>query len=300
MRVRRKPNFFIVGAAKAGTSSLYNYIAQHPDVFMPELKEPHFFSEWRSPALEIDSMDEYLRLFEEAPENARVGEASTSYLASAAAAQRIRRFNPNARIIIVLRNPIDRAYSQYWNHVRDNMESLSFEEALQAEPERIREGKWHGFYYVEGGRYAKQVARYMDAFGRDSVRVYLFEDLSQDALGVCRDVLSFLRVDPSYPINPNRTYNRGGPQKSVLLSKLTYGGIALTREVQKALGTGESVRRSPLFARLRGVKEWLQERNTKRAPEMKAETKRMLRRAYREDILRLERLIERNLCHWLE
>jgi Sulfotransferase domain len=298
--VRRKPNFFIVGAAKAGTSSLYNYIAQHPDVFMPELKEPHFFSEWKSPVLEIDSMEEYLRLFEEAPENARVGEASTSYLASTEAAQRIRRFNSDARIIMVLRNPVDRAYSQYWNHVRDNMEPLSFEQALEAEPERIREGQWHGFYYVEGGRYAEQVARYMDAFGRDSVRVYLFEDLSQDALGVCRDAFSFLRIDPSYPISARRVYNRGGPQKSVVLSKLTYRGIALAREVQKALGTGESVRSSLLFARLREVKEWLQEKNTKRAPEMKPETKRMLRRAYREDIVRLEGLIERNLRHWLE
>ena len=140
----------------------------------------------------------------------------------------------------------------------------------------------------------------MDAFGRDAVRVYLFEDLSRDALGVCRDAFSFLEVDPSYPINARRTYNRGGPQKSVLLSRLVYGGITIVRVSQKALGTGESVRRSPPFARLRGVKEWLQEHNTKRAPEMKPETQRTLRGAYREDILRLEGLIERDLRHWLD
>ncbi len=133
MEQPRKPDFFVVGAAKSGTSSLHRHLEQHPAVFMPAVKEPHFFSDERPPVQEVKSLREYLALFADSPLGARAGEASTSNLYSPESASRIKAFQPDAGIIMVLRNPVDRAYSQYWNQVHEGVEPLSFEEALEAE-----------------------------------------------------------------------------------------------------------------------------------------------------------------------
>lgn len=287
----RKPDFFIVGAPKSGTTSLYSYLTQHPGVFMPVNKEPHFFYNRRSPGspvLKEKDLGGYLSLFEGIPDDIRVGEASTSYLWSANAAREIKELQPRAKIAMVLRNPVDRAYSQYWNHVRDCREHLGFEEALEAEEKRIRQGKWHAFYYVECGRYTRQVLRYLYAFGRESVRVYLFEDIIRDTEGLCRDMFSFVGVDPTFPIKVEKVYNRGGPPKSRLVSRL------LSSRIKKPIG-----RALPVCWK-RGLGEWLRERNRKEVPPMDALTRAGLQRRLREDILSLEELIGRDLSHWRE
>lgn len=296
----RKPDFFVVGAAKSGTSSLYNYLAQHPAVFMAEPKEPHFFSEYRPPVEEVRHLDEYLDLFQDVPDSVRAGEASTSYLYSEIAAHNIDRFRPDAKIIAVLRDPVSRAYSQYWNQVQEGVEPLSFEEALAAEPERIEQGWWYGFHYVEGGRYAGQVERYMDIFGRESVKVYLLEDLQQDASGVCRDIFSFLRVDPDESIRTEKTHNPGGAPRSALLAKVLRVNLLLFRWLGRRIRLGRGGKGGPLPTdRLKGIKNWLMEKNAASVPKMKPDTRTMLRRTFREDVLRLEGLIARDLRHWL-
>lgn len=287
----RKPDFFIVGAAKSGTSSLHNYLVQHPGVAMSEPKEPHFFYDRESPGspiLEKKDLDEYLELFEGIPEDVRAGEASTSYLYAANAPGEIRQLREDARIIIVLRDPVDRAYSQYWNQVRDGVEPLSFEDALDAEPERIRQGMWHGFHYVETGRYADQVQRYLDAFGDEAVRVYLFEDVAGDARGVCADIFSFLNLDPDCRIDSDKTYNPSGPPRSGLLSKM-LATERVKEPVKKALPDGW----------VRPVGEWLREKNRKPTPEMDPRTRERLRERLSPDIERLEGVIGRDLSGWL-
>lgn len=287
----RKPDFFIVGAAKSGTSSLHNYLVQHPGVSMSEPKEPHFFYNRESPgspALGKKDLDEYLKLFEDIPEDVRAGEASTSYLYAANAPREIQQFREGAKIIMVLRNPVDRAYSQYWNQVRDGVEPLSFEEALDAEPERIRRSWWHGFYYMDTGRYADQVARYLETFGRGSVRDYLFEDVTRDAQGVCRDIFSFLGVDDGHKIDSGKAFNPSGPPRSGLLSKML--AAEKIKEPVKKLVPGEWVR---------PFGEWLREKNRKPTPEMKPETRTRLQESFEPDILRLQVMIGRDLGHWL-
>jgi hypothetical protein len=279
----------MVGAPKSGTSSLYQYLMQHPDVFMSDPKEPHFFynrSAPGSPVLVGKDLDPYLKLFEEVSEQVRAGEASTSYLWLTNAAQEISRLQPEAKIIILLRDPVDRAYSHYWHQVRDGIEPLSFDEALLCEPERVRRGLWHGLYYVENGRYARQVTRYLETFGAESVRVYLFEDLIRDARSVCRDVFQFLGVDPSVPVEARRAYNRGGVPRSRLFAKVIRSPIK--EPLKKALP--ETVRRN-LGDRIRGT-------NNKPIPEMNSRIKTHLREVFREDVLRLEEIIGRNLRHW--
>jgi hypothetical protein len=290
--ISRRPDFFIVGAPKAGTSSLYYYLSQHPNVFLSEPKEPHFFHNRRSPGSPVlgeKNLNEYLRLFEGVPDNVRAGEASTSYLYSANAAREIREVCPDAKIMMILRDPVDRAYSHYWNHVRDGNEHLSFEEALWDEAERIENRRWCGSYYVAGGRYAEQVARYLDVFGREAVKVYLFEDLKRDARGVCWDAFSFLGVDPDVPINTKEAYNRSGQPRSTQLSRFSYR-LSKNEFVAKML---------PVTLR-HGAKEWLLKRNVRPAPKMDPRTRLRLQDAYRDDILCLGELIGRDLKHWLE
>jgi len=292
----RKPDFFIVGAAKSGTTSLYRYLIQHPAIFMPRLKEPHFFGEWH-PTTGIEDLEEYLDLFAGVSEEVRAGEATTAYLYSSRAAQEIRRFRPNARIMMILRNPVDRAYSNYWEQregkyweQRDPVETLSFEQALEAEPERIRQGWGYAFHYVACGRYTEQVARYMDVFTEEAVRIYLFEDLLRDAERVCRDIFSFLEVDPGYPIRAGKAHNPSGPPRSALISKLLYDRLSIKESVKKVL---------PITAR-KSVKEWLRARNVRPTPKMNPETRSMLQAVFRKDIHHLEDLIGRDLSHWLE
>lgn len=296
MNTTRKPDFFIVGAAKSGTTSLYNYLTQHPHVFMPINKEPYFFGEWRGAGERID-LEGYSKLFEGIPESVAAGEASTTYLYLRSAAYEIERFQPRAKIIIVLRNPVDRAYSQYWHNLRNGYVSSSFEEELEAEKWRISEG-WDGFftgapapaYYVESGHYAEQVGRFLKIFGRDSVRIYLFEDLIKNAQGVCHDVFSFLEVQPDFPINTGRVYNVSGPVRNATLSRL----------LNERLRSKELIKKIVPIDWMRPLREWMLRKNTKAVPPMNPRTRLKLQEIFREDILYVQELLGCDLSHWFE
>lgn len=286
----KKPDFFVVGAARAGTTSLFNYLAQHPSVFVPDVKEPHFFYNGRwpnAPVLGEKDPGEYLRLYADAPPDMRVGDASTSYLYAANAPREIRRLRNDARIIVIFRDPTKRAYSQYWNQVRDGNENLGFEEALRAEAERKRGNWWHGFLYVETGRYAKQLSRYFDVFGSDNVQVHLFDDLHLNAGGVCRKVFSFLGVDPDHEIEVNKVYNRSGPIRSRLLAKL-LNAQSVKEPVKKVL---------PVTWK-QSVGEGLRNANRKPVPTMNPKTEKELKKTFEEDTLALERMIGCDLSGW--
>jgi Sulfotransferase family len=196
------PNLFLVGAAKAGTTSVYDELARHPAVYMSSMKEPHFFSRIR-PSPErvaffphISDEGEYKALFDGVTDERLIGEASTSYLWDADAAERIHRVAPDASILIMLRDPVERAYSQYWNDVREGIETRPFPDAL-AEEQRSGPGIWGvTSLYIDCGRYADQVERYLDRFG-DRVLVSFFEDFVADQAGTVADIQSFLGVEPA-------------------------------------------------------------------------------------------------------
>ena len=283
------PEFFLVGAAKSGTSSLYMYLTQHPRVFVPPVKEPHFFSDFHHPALAyIDSLDKYLALFEACPPGALAGDASTSYLYSHGAPGKIKALQPEARILAILRNPIDRAYSFYWHNRRDFHEPLSFEAALDAEPERISQRAGFASHYLRSGLYHDQVRNYLDAFGRDRVRIWLTEDLQADATAVCREAFEFLGVEP-LAVDTSTIYNRSGPVRSQALGRLLFLKFPGRRKLGKAF---------PALAKQ--VRWRLIQRNMGAPPAMQPETRRRLIGAFREDVLKLQDLLGRDLGHWLE
>lgn len=210
----RWPDFFIVGAPRAGTTSLYHYLRRHPDLFMPAVKEPHFFAQIR-PVPEqshlFPAMDEqrYLRLFKGARDHLAVGEASPSYLVTTEAARRIQERVPHARIIILLRDPVERAFSHYLMDVRDGLQTLPFYEALVKDYQAPRKEWGAARLYVEEGRYHDSIKRYAGSFGAGNVAVFLCEGLALNANLVVSHVLEFLGLDPGRmaPLREPRIYN---------------------------------------------------------------------------------------------
>jgi hypothetical protein len=201
------PNFLIVGAANSGTTSLYTWLNQHPEVLLPALKEPHYFSQIR-PSYEqrymrtyVTQERAYLKLFRGGAGYRAVGEASPSYLFDAEAPLRIRSAVPHARIIVLLRDPVERAQSHYLMDVREGVQDRPFYEAIEEDWNRSRKGWGISHLYVELGLYADQVKRYLTTFGSDQVLILMFEELrrtSQNGKSALAKVLRFLDVDVTY------------------------------------------------------------------------------------------------------
>ncbi|SFU31632.1 sulfotransferase family protein [Alicyclobacillus macrosporangiidus] len=292
------PNFFIIGSAKAGTSSLQQYLSQHPQVFMSAIKEPHYLCAEHFPPKFTGPGDEgfsehitrtreqYLSLFAKADGYRVIGEASVYYLSFPSTAQRIKELNPAAKLVAVLRNPVDRAFSAYLHTVRDGRETLTFEEALAAEPDRKQRGYQPLWWYREIGLYSKGVAEYLRVFGPDQIKVYLYEDLKNIAR-VLHEIFHFMGIEP-LTIDTSIRYNVSGIPKSRFL----YTFFAQPNWFKNAL--------KPLFPT--ALRQRLGHRAkalTLRKVEMRPETKRELQEYYRDDILALQELLHRDLSHWL-
>lgn len=296
----KRPDFFIVGAAKAGTTSLWRYLKENPEVFMAGdeiLKEPCFFSD-QGPRR---TMEEYLKLFEGASEeHERVGEASTIYLPDPTSAGRIYGFNRDARIIMVLRNPVDRAYSLYNWMVQEGYEySSTFEKALEREERRSNkripnffepELYYSDYMYFSSGLYCEQVKRYLDIFG-DNVLVVKFDDLVNDFDATYERVCSFLgiRVNRLSPdvFNPSRSIYSPGLQFALRKANDLLVKIA-PRLFSFTFKTKES-------------RDWLLGLGLKegRPPKLREETGKELLERYRDDIRCLSELTGISFEEWL-
>jgi hypothetical protein len=209
------PNLFIVGAAKAGTTSLAYYLSQHADVFMSKMKEPHYFSAVRPEGKfahavpVVSDQASYLRLFQGAEGFRYRAEASTSYLWSEDAAARIAERSPDARIIAVLREPIERLHSHYLNEVREGIETRPIERAVREDFDG--HGRWgKNHLYVECGLYSRQLERYLEAFPRGQLLVLFQDELKSHTQVVVEQALRFLGIDPSaaarIDVTPKNTY----------------------------------------------------------------------------------------------
>ncbi|WP_215843637.1 sulfotransferase [Acidithiobacillus montserratensis] len=195
------PNFYIVGAVKSGTTSLYAYLKQHPQVFLPETKEPHYFTRVK-PAPEQDhliqrvsSQQAYQHLYRGSEKFSCVGDASPSYLWCPEAAERIYQVRPDARIIVILRDPVQRAYAQYLMDHSEGVIDLPFLEALKKDWTRPAKGWGISQLYLELGQYAGQIARYQQRFGTENVLVCLLEDLHKNPEQTLMVITRFLGID---------------------------------------------------------------------------------------------------------
>lgn len=229
------PNFLLIGAMKAGTTAFYQHLDQHPEVYMSPNKEPNFFAfegeklDFRAPSdIEglnrhaVTDIDEYRALFDGVSGEKAVGEASHWYMYKPEASDRIKHHIPEAKMIAILRDPAERAYSEFMHFVRDGDEPITdFAEALRQEKARIH-ANWTMGRYVDRGYYYTQLKRYFDRFDPGQIRVYLYEDLRADPLLVMQETFRFLGVDDAFvPDTSIRTNVSGVPRNRALHAVLT-------------------------------------------------------------------------------
>lgn len=186
------PDFFIVGAPRCGTTALYTYLGDHPEIFMSPIKEPNFFADYLGEHRRVRTWPEYLECFAGVLGEKRIGEASVSYLASHTSARVIKEFSPLARIIIMLRNPVDVMYSMYYLRRSSNLEDQpSFAAALNSDACGRKVAQ---LTYRERAMFATQVERYITVFGREKIQFIIYDDFKADTRGVFQNTLRFLGV----------------------------------------------------------------------------------------------------------
>ena len=301
MPTNRKPNFFIVGAQKSGTTSLSAWLGRHPEIFMSSPKEPGYLAFGdrgyvypdgrgrRAPASSyvVDKESEYLDLFAGATAAHKViGESSTWYFSLDGMAERIKRFSPDARILVVLRNPVARAHSAWAHARRDELEPCNdFRKALALEESR---GEVEFLLrYHRMGLYSDALADYQRVFGASRLLVLLHEDLQDDRAELWQRLCDYLGVGRVVP-PPQRSLNRSGSFRSRRLQRLLDAGP--TRALARRL--------MPYRLRV-GVKKHLDDINLQDPPALATEDRNYLEDYYRKDIERLAEMLDRDLSAWL-
>jgi hypothetical protein len=313
----RLPNFFIVGTGKAGTTSLHRYLQQHPQIYMSPVKEPSYFaSEIRGQALGkafqkhvrrrsldlpqqlkdgrpvkplgwlVSDWDDYLRLFQHTAGEIAIGEASAGYLWSETAAANIHARIPHARIVMVLRDPAERAFSQYLHQLAVGLTRSTFREHIET---CARGGPRElGIYYpfLEIGMYSAQVKRYLDLFPRERIRIYWFEEAWSQPARLLADLFEFLEVDAGFlPDTSRKHLARRAPRWASLNYMVKKSGLwyplravvppALRSAVRRiAFKPGRSLRLDP-------------------------KDRQYLVDYYAEDVRKLAELLDRDLSAWL-
>jgi hypothetical protein len=289
------PNTFIIGAAKSGTTAVAAALASHPEVFVPCNKEPFYFAYpgvkpgWCGPGdrtdFVVEDFDDYCRLFSDASQHSVAVDASTGYLYSATAADNVYAFNKGAKIVAVLRQPAERAYSAFLHVQRRTTEETSdFTKALQLEEQRIAAGYEHLWHYRSMGLYAEQLKRWFARFPRDQIKVFLYDDLIGDPASFYGELFKFLGVDPDVSVDLTAKRNESQIPKSKKLQSLLLSANPLKRGLARM--TPEPLRKAV----------W---RRSLHKPGMPPEIRNELTQEFTGEIRLLEQLISRDLSRWL-
>ena len=298
------PNFIIIGAGKSGTTALYRYLEQHPQVYMSPVKETNFFAlegetvDFRDPSApqrinswSVTRLEDYEALFDGVSDEIALGEASPLYLYDAQAPGRIRRHVPGAKLVAVLRNPAERAHSAFTHLVRDGLEPYAdFGRALAEEDRRVADHWSWIWHYKRMGFYHEQLKRYFDTFDREQISVYLYEDLKSDPANVAGDIFRRLGVDPQFRPDTSVRFNRSGIPKSKAIHSFLMTSSPLKAPFKRFI---------PTRLRKRMVAD-LRNKNLREPPRLSPEMRLRLTEAYRDDVLKLQDLIQRDLKGWLE
>jgi hypothetical protein len=294
------PNFIGIGAAKGGTTALHRYLKQHPQIFMSPRKELRFFPfenqppVYRGPGDEADAasmtinLEDYRAQFEGSDEYPARGEISPLYMYLPQSAERIHHYIPDAKLIAILRQPAERAFSQYLMSKRDGLETLGFEEALAAEDQRVKDLWGHRWHHLRRGFYAAQLKPYFSLFRREQLKVYLYEDYVSNPVGLMQDIFRFLGVDDTFVPDMSVRHNESKLPRSRGLQVF----LTEPRAAKNLLKTFIPARWS------RRLGDHFRRQNLTR-PTLSAETRRRLTEVYRADILELQEMLGRDLSHWL-
>jgi len=311
------PSFIVLGAVKAGTTSLYNYLGQHPDIQMSSSNWPRYFhvaegapdfddfaarfgndlrdeSEARfhmmcPPSVPRD-IDDYESMWPDDDSGLVMGEVSPTYLHDADVCKRIAERIPHARMIAVLRNPVDRAYSHFVMDRRRGWETiLDFDDALAAEPNEVEEFWWGRGQYVRHGRYANSIRQYQEAFAGDQLKIMFYDDLIADSDAYMSEMLEFIGVDAEFRVDTSTRHHKGLVKNQSLKSRLLYAQFPGKQFLKRHL---PSATREKIQGSIQDV--------THDAPApMSSATRNHLVDLFREDVLALQSLVDRDLSHWL-
>lgn len=287
------PTFLVIGAQKCGTTSLYLALKQHPSVYLSPVKEPRYFAfpnnppDFKGPGSELFKVgmavqpDQYAALFRDSDGFPVKGEASPIYLSSYQpdkTAKFIHNMIPDARLIAVLRQPAQRAWSAFLHHHRLGIETFSnFSEALKQEKWRKEQNWYPGWRYFENGLYAQNLKPYLEHFTRKQIKIFLFEEWIEKPVEVLREIFQFLEVDPSFQLTSIPKSNRSLVPRSPTLNKIIHAPHPLwCKRVLETIG------RWNLYK-----------------PEIPGKIYKSLTQSYEDEIIELEKILGRDLQHWL-
>jgi hypothetical protein len=295
------PNGLVIGVAKAGTTSLYYYLGQHPDVAVSRMREPrflHYAGSLRKPEavlvdpFPITSLEEYQAQFAGCDRyKARVDITPTYLMHPEQSILGIQEYVPDAKLIAIYRQPADRGYSSYLMRVRMGDETMpTFAEALQAEEDGKPRLNGLRRTYFDRGLYARRTRAFLDAFPRERFLFLLYDDLVADPAAVLREVFRFLEVDEGFRPDFTRRYNAGSWPRSLRAHRVLTSPNAFKKRIVRL--APESLRRIMV--------QWLHILNQEKPPRLDPELRTELTLRYKEDILALQAMIDRDLSGWLE
>jgi len=274
------PNFFIVGASKSGTTSLYEYLNKIKGIYMSRVKEPHYFqrNSSESIALCITDKAEYLKLFKSASKEQMIGEASTSYLRDPESAKLIHDEVHDAKIIIMLRDPCERIFSGYLMFKSQGIEKKPFHQLITTNPS-----------FLESGLYYSQVKRYLDIFSQKQVKIFVFEEFIQNPKRTISKILEFLNVDSKIPEVFEKIHNPYTVSRSKISQKILSNKIILKISNQIMSKSFKSTLKEAVVFK-KGEK-----------PDIPKETRLILENYYRNDMKKLQNLLKRKFpWDWIE
>ncbi|GGA48443.1 sulfotransferase [Okeania sp. KiyG1] len=295
------PTFLIIGVQKAGTTSIYKYLNEHPQVYMSPIKETNFFAtDWENKTEKapdtgtrkrINSWERYCELFMDVKDEIAIGEASPNYLVSyKTSSEMIQRYVPDVKMIAILRNPVERAYSDYLMHLRDGINvgkvrSLSEQVKFRADSSST----------IKKGLYYSPIKHYFETFNLEQLKVILYDDLTKDSLKVMQEIYGFIGVDDTFnPDTSKRSQSAAIPKNQALNNLLqtknpVRTAISSTLKVLMPLEMRQKLRSSIIELNSAG----------KELKPLSSEERQVLTEFYREDILKLQDLIDRDLSSWL-
>ena len=287
-----KVDFFIVGAPKSGTTSLYHYLNEHPQVEMSSQKEPDYFSDKAIHEQgmyygknRVKTLGKYESLFEQ-KESVVYGEASVSYLFYDNVAEDIKKYNPNAKIIIMLRNPIQRAFSHYLMDYKLGLISDSFENIIA---KKSKHKNAHLFYqqYIEVSKYAMQIQRYQDFFEKENILFIDYEDFKKNVSETVGQVYNFLNISAVSAANINTKYNVSTMPKNKVI-RFIYSFIFLRKTLTLLFPIYlVNIIRNFLFI-------------AEKKPELLKETSRQLKIIFNNDIEKLKDVLGKDYSKWIK
>lgn len=297
------PNFLVIGAGKAGTTTLHSWLAAHPQILVPRLKETNFFAyvarvdgdvdfECKPEDFPIRSWASYRALFRDAERFRAIGEVSPRYLAVPGIANHIAQHLPRVRLIAILRHPVDRAYSSYLMHCRDGRETRTFEVAIREELDRTTNPKltYGQQHYLGIGYYFRHLSRYWEHFDATQLHIELYDDLLSNPAEFVRRVYRFLGVDEDFEVNLSTRLNPSGVPRNRLFAPI----LRKSRVSQAVRARLPEVFRQPAQRIFDG---WRATQLVK--PLLNHELRARLVDCYRSDICRLEQQIGRDLSAWM-